>query len=176
MVHLLLLVLLAAEGSETPPVWNTRTIEHVRVDFPTEAVVEKKWDTGGSTQFASLITGENEVFIVNVRAEKSEGIEALRLDHPSPPWKFGKVEQVTVCGKKAQRVVVTKAAEDIPCVETMDGTGGGPMHAPARKLVALVFSHRGLVVRVTLESESDKPKVHDAFFERVTKSIRCDEK
>ncbi|MBL8916920.1 MAG: hypothetical protein JNM17_39820 [Archangium sp.] len=174
MIQLLVSVLLAVDGGETPPAWNVRTIEQVRVEFPSEFVTENKWDTGGSTQFTSLITGPNEVFIVNVRAEKSEGLEALKLDHPSPPWTFWKTEQTTVCGKKAQKVVVTKAAQDIQCVETVDGTGGGPMHSPARKLVALIFPHRGLVVRVTMESESDKPNVHDAFFARVTKSIRCD--
>lgn len=177
MLHLLVSFFLAADGGAADLVWNARTIEHVRVDFPGPAasIVEKKWDSGGSTQFTSLLTGDDETFRVNVRAEKGEGLEALRLDHPSPPWKFGKVESVKVCGKSAQKVVVTQAGRQIACVETTDGVGSGPRYFPARRVVALVFSHRGLVVRVTLESEADRPGAHDAMFEHVVQSIRCED-
>lgn len=168
MVRLLLSLLLTADGGV---VWNSRTIEHVRVDFLEGAVNEAKWESGGSTQFQSTITGESETFRVNVRAEKSEGLDGFRSDRPG--WKFGKVERVTVCGKSAQKQLANIAAQDVQCVERTDGTGG-PMHIPARKAVALVFSHRGLVVRVTLESEADRPGVHDAVLEHVLQSIRCE--
>ncbi|MFT3712544.1 MAG: hypothetical protein QM817_33265 [Archangium sp.] len=168
MFRLMLSVLLAADGGVT---WNTRTVESVRVDFLDGAVTEAKWESGGSTQFQVTETADGEKFRVNVRAEKAESLEAFRTERPG--WKFEKVQTTKVCGVAAKKLVAKNPAQDLQCVESTDGTSG-PMHIPARKAVALVFSHRGLVVRVTLESEADRPGAHDAMFEHVLQSIRCE--
>lgn len=128
------------------------------------------WDVGGVFFQGRRLATNDEALRLLVRAHGDETLDAFARDHQG--YRLAKPTPIQICGRRAEMIRATRAAQHIACV-IVAGGHNHPAYIPPTEIVAVGFEHAQLRVVMTIEISAADPAFYKDLTSKILGSIRC---